>query len=461
MKLSKKQVIARYRCIPKVEFEQQTMTSFAGLIVVQALMKKLRLMNRLHECWAHRQENTAYGLHRIALGIVLHLLLGYRSLREAMYYREDPLVLRTLGLRSLPNVSTVSRGLKSADGRGVEKMRGLCRRMVLEDLRRHEIGRVTLDFDGSVQSTKGHAEGTAVGYNKKKKGARSYYPLYCTANNTQQILDVLHRPGNVHDSNGAEKFIGECVDEVQGGIPGVRVESRLDSAFFSDGVVTQFEEKKVKYSISVPFERFTALKHLIEARKRWRSVDDEWSYFEMKWKPKSWGQRRRFVFLRKKTRRQNKAPIQLDLFVPVDECYEYKVVVTNMRASAKAVVAFHNGRGAQEAMFADAKQDVSLGHVAVRTRAGNQVYTLAGMIAHNLSRSLQMLSHPPRKTTLSKRPANWTFEKLDTLRHKLLCRAGRLVQPGRTLTLIIGGNDAVRKETQELLRSIEALPEAA
>jgi hypothetical protein len=26
-----------------------------------------------------------------------------------------------------------------------------------------------MDFDGSVQSTKGHAEGTAVGFNKKKK----------------------------------------------------------------------------------------------------------------------------------------------------------------------------------------------------------------------------------------------------------------------------------------------------
>ena len=29
--------------------------------------------------------------------------------------------------------------------------------------------RVTLDFDGSVQSTKRHAEGTAVGYNKKDR----------------------------------------------------------------------------------------------------------------------------------------------------------------------------------------------------------------------------------------------------------------------------------------------------
>jgi hypothetical protein len=37
-----------------------------------------------------------------------------------------------------------------------------------------QLPRVTLDFDGSVQSTTRWAEGTAVGFNKKKKGARSY-----------------------------------------------------------------------------------------------------------------------------------------------------------------------------------------------------------------------------------------------------------------------------------------------
>jgi hypothetical protein len=29
-------------------------------------------------------------------------------------------------------------------------------------------------------TTKGHAEGTAIGFYKKKRGSRSYYPLFCT-----------------------------------------------------------------------------------------------------------------------------------------------------------------------------------------------------------------------------------------------------------------------------------------
>ena len=48
----------------------------------------------------------------------------------------------------------------------------------MERLTVERFSTVTLDFDGSVLSTGRHAEGTAVGFNKKKKGARSYYPLF-------------------------------------------------------------------------------------------------------------------------------------------------------------------------------------------------------------------------------------------------------------------------------------------
>jgi len=129
------------------------------------------------------------------------------------YYRDDPIVLRLMGLRKLPDVATICRALAQMDAEGVEQVRQLSRGLVLEGLQREELPRVTLDFDGSVQSTKGHAEGTAVGFNKNKKGARSYYPLFCTVAQTGQFFDLFHRPGNVHDSNGAAEFMLKCFTE--------------------------------------------------------------------------------------------------------------------------------------------------------------------------------------------------------------------------------------------------------
>ena len=50
--------------------------------------------------------------------------------------------------------------------------------MVVDRLKSSVILRITLDFDGSMQSTGRSGKGDAVGFNKKKKKrARSYYPL--------------------------------------------------------------------------------------------------------------------------------------------------------------------------------------------------------------------------------------------------------------------------------------------
>ena len=115
------------------------------------------------------------------------------------------------------------------------------RTLVLQRLEHQRLARVTLDFDGSVISNGRYAEGTAIGYNDKKKGTRSYYPLFCTVAQSGQVLDAYHRPGNVHDSNGSLVFIGACVAAVRAQLPGVIVESRKDSAFFSSETVAFME----------------------------------------------------------------------------------------------------------------------------------------------------------------------------------------------------------------------------
>jgi hypothetical protein len=89
-----------------------------------------------------------------------------------------------------------------------------------------------------VLSTSRKAEGTAVGFNKKKKGARSYYPLFCTIAQTGQVFDFYHRPENVHDSKGAREFIQQCLEALQQQLPGILLEVRMDSAFFSQEIVT-------------------------------------------------------------------------------------------------------------------------------------------------------------------------------------------------------------------------------
>jgi hypothetical protein len=458
VKCRKAQIQAKCHKIPAIRFEDQRLTSFSGLLIFQALFMRMNMKQRLKKCFSHLKISPIFGRHLVVLLLIVHLLLGFRRLREVDYYRDDPLVLRLLGLRKLPDVSTISRALSQMEREGVEKLRELSRSLIIEGLKRERLPRLTLDFDGSVLTTKSHAEGTAVGFNKSKKGGRSYYPLFCTVAQTSQFFDLLHRPGNVHDSNGATEFMMRCFKKARNELKGTLFESRIDSAFFSKKIMAIFDTHNVKFTASVPFERFLELKDKIEQRKRWRVIDREWSYFETSWKPKSWDSTYRFIFTRRKARKQYKGPLQLHLFEPRDFNFDYKVIVTNKTESTKAVVLFHNGRGSQEGIFGDAKDDSGLNVIPTRRLAGNQVFTICAMMAHNLSREIQMLSASCRLRAQPKRPAAWTFETLDTLRHRIIQRAGRLTKPQGELTLTMSANQAVRKD---LLHFLDIVKKAA
>ena len=105
------------------------------------------------------------------------------------------------------------------DGRCADKVRATNRELVVGRLRALRPSRTTVDFDGSVLGTKRRAEGTAVDDNPARKGQRSYWPLFATLAQTSQALDMLHRPGNMADSTGAQEFIDETLARLRGACP--------------------------------------------------------------------------------------------------------------------------------------------------------------------------------------------------------------------------------------------------
>jgi hypothetical protein len=458
MKSSKARIFRKSSCLPDLRFEDQKLTSFAGLVLFQPLFKRLQLRAKLARCFRHLNGNPTYGQGVIVMLLIVHLLLGYRQLRDLRYYQDDPLVRRLLGVKRLPDVATISRNLAAMDPLSAIKLRQLNQQLVMDRITALGLPRITLDFDGLVLATCRFAEGTAVGYNRKKKGQRSYYPLFCTIAQTGQVLDVWHRPGNVHDSNGAEAFILACIQQIRQIAPRACIEVRMDSAFFSDRIIGCLEQAAVEFTISVPFARFMKLKALVEGRQRWQPLDARCSYFERRWKPDCWQRKQRFLFVRTRNRKQFKEPVQLDLFVPYEYGHDFKVIVSNKDLGAKSLLAFHNGRGTQEGLFAELKSQTQLEYVPTRRLVGNQVYVLSAMIAHNLNRELQMIANQRDRHTTRRRAPLWRFNQLGTLRRQLIQRAGRLTQPQGRLTLTMSANPEVESD---MLHYLNALKQAS
>lgn len=432
------------------------MTSYAGLIVFAPLFKKLGLKDRFSKCSKHLDgQNHYYTFSSILLWGIVHVLLGYQRLRDADFYRNDPMVLKVMGMKRMPSVETGCRMFREFDNRSVEELQGESRNIVLERINEAALPTTTLDFDGSVLSTKRHAEGTSVGFNPKKKGARGYYPLFCTVAQTGQVLDFLHRTGAVHDSNGSKGFIQDCFDSVRQDNPGRRLETRMDSAFFDESILALQEQYGAEYTMSVPFERFPKLKNIIGARKKWKKVgtsDGDLSYFTIKWKPKKWARKRKLLCVRRLRKKQQKGPLQLDLFEPMDCEYEYKVIVTNKSTNARKSIRFHEGRGTQEGIFGQMKSQLAMDYVPSKKLNANKAFLLCNIFAHNLTRELQMQAKPKSRGTTEKRAPLWIFETIDNLRKKIIQQAGRFTYPQGKPTLTMNYNPVVEKVLSSLMK---------
>ena len=122
MKTSRSDVRCQSRAIPELRFEDQSLTSCAGLVIFQDLFATLELKTRLRACFRHVRIGAIYNRSTVFLQLIVHILLGYRQLQDSRYYSDDPSVQRLLGLKRLPSVSTLSRMLKDATEASVKKV---------------------------------------------------------------------------------------------------------------------------------------------------------------------------------------------------------------------------------------------------------------------------------------------------------------------------------------------------
>ena len=148
MKSSKSHVQSKAYSLPELKFENQSLPSFAGLVILQKLFAAINLKQHLQRCFTHLNSGKIFDRATIFLPLVVPLILGYRELQDSRYYRDDPLVKRLLGLKQLPDVATLSRALKQASVQSVKHLRTLLQELVFDRLQALCPARITLDFDG-------------------------------------------------------------------------------------------------------------------------------------------------------------------------------------------------------------------------------------------------------------------------------------------------------------------------
>ena len=428
-----------------LRYEARGLTSFSGLELVGRFIWQLDLLGSLRRV-GHALPRSDFGGERLSVLVLAMLIAGARRVRHVGYLHGDPLVERLCGL---------GRWLRGFDAGGVKVLLEVNERLVGDVIERSGLRRLTLNVDGSVVSTGLKVEGARRGFNPHRRKVPSYYPITAYEANTGQVLRVGNRAGNVHDGRASVSFLDELFDQLDATLERRPVlEMRMDGAFFREDAIDVLDAEGVQYAIKVPFYRWLELKERM-AECRYRARVDAVECFEQ-WLPvPAWSRRMRVVVYRKRVHHRTAKNYQLDLFDPNDGYFEYSAVATNKAVTGRTLWFFMCGRGTHEKVNGELKGGFAFDCVPTQRYAANSAWQVFSVIAFNLMRALQT-GTAERRSMNRKRRTIRPFQTIQTLRYRLINRAGLLVQPNGRQILDVGNNPMVRKRLQAIESALAA-----
>ena len=320
--------VARLRRVVKadlpIEFAPQQLTSYGGLELLRRYFRRLGLYRRIHQVFSGAGLGGDYGAGRLVLLVIALFVVGARRLEHLRYLAHDPLMARFAGLARIPTDRTVVNWLKQFTQATLHQLMALNRELLYEHLARLDLPRLTIDSDGTVVRTGNTVAWAFRGYNPHFKKDPSYYPLLAHLAQTGHILRLKNRPGNVHDSRGAARFVRDLIHELRGRFGRqLPLEFRMDAAFFKADMLAVLTQAGCEYAMKVPFWPWVGIKPLIAAQQDWTHITGQISAFETPLRLDCWDRTLRLVIYRKRVRHQTPKNFQHDHFSPDDGYFEY------------------------------------------------------------------------------------------------------------------------------------------
>src|SRR6266446_5742865 len=247
-----------------IEFGGEQLTSYGGLELLRRYFHLIGLNHRIRRGFREHQLRGDYSCTHLVLLVIALLVVGARRLQHLRYVAGDPLFARLCGLARIPNNRTVVNWLKQFTQASLGALMRINSELLYDQIQQLDLRRLTIDLDGTVIRTGDQVAWAMRGFNPHHPKDPSYYPLVAHLAQTGQILRLKNRPGNVHDSKGAEAFVRELIEEIRGRLGrSLPLEFRMDAAFFQHNLLKLLARRGCCYAIKVPFCSWTRVKALV------------------------------------------------------------------------------------------------------------------------------------------------------------------------------------------------------
>ena len=401
-------------------FEEEFLTHYGGLFLIQRFCNKLGFRRRLQRQWPAAPNWSDFDPLDLTLLLLFLLIAGVQRISKADKLEYDGFFCSLLGLKQWPDESTLRRFLQRLSPQAIRQV------VRLHDQFREELfavaaPRSTLSFhlDSVVLTVYGKQQGARRGYNPKDKGRRSYHPLLCFEAHGQEFWHASLRPGDAASNTGARHFVRRCLEKVPSSIARSRIRFLADAGFFSGGLIEDLTLAGCGFTIVC--RSYEAYRQLAE-RAGFTELKLGWAYAEFRHRPQKWPREHRFIAIRRPLPVDPDEARQLTLFK--DANYSYSILVSNLGLSPWRTWIDYAQRANIERSFRQLRNELALSKIPSQSWTANVAFLQLLALAYNLVHWFKRLCLPPEQLLTS----------IETLRHqffglpaRLICRAGKNV----------------------------------
>lgn len=423
----------------RISCDGRGLTAFGGVALLHAFFQRLGIRGQLQRWVRFAQRNNDYSISEAIEALLYPLILGLGRVETTEPLRRNGVFQYLAGLPRYPGPTTLGRFLTRFARLGRHKLVALHDGWRTEMLGRpRRLHRVVLDLDTTVLTVYGRQEGSAVGFNPKKRGRPSYLPLLCFEGGLGDVFYGSYHAGNVHPTAVIQPLLADVFGKLSQGAQPVRV--RADGAFFDQEILDYIEEKRAFYVI---VSRLTPpIKSRLGGLRYRRIAPRVWGA-EFHYRPMDWRHPRRFVVIRRPVPEVPSA--QLHLFQM--EGYTYQVFVTNLALKPLNLWRFYNKRATAELIIRELKDAYALGKIPTQDFAANEAFFQIVLLAYNLLNWFKRLCAHGR----------WQRTTLQRLRQRLLVVPAQLVHPAGVPTLRIAPGYVYAQDFLNILKRIKTL----
>lgn len=417
----------------RFSFEGSHQTHFGGMWLIQSFCSKRRLRWLIQKYLPRFQRLSNYHFSELIMALLFAIIMGLRRINKTEILQYNGAFLEMLGLKRFPDQSTLRRFLKRLPPKWIRQLvrlhDSLRARLFTLPKKRSSL---VFDLDSVVITIYGKQEGARVGYNPRKKGRRSYHPLFCFEAHFQEFWHGSLRPGSAATSTGVVPFLKVCLDKVPKDIPRSRIRFRMDSGFYGRRPIQFLDGTGCGYVIVA--KEYSTIKAKARSCK-FQRIGQGWEVGEFRGKVRhNWEKLHRFVVIRRPIPEDPIEAKQMTLFK--DKKYIYHIFVTNLKMSPWRVYRFYKPRAIIEKNNREFLYDYPMGKIPTDSWTANVAFFQILLFAADII-------HWFKRLCLSKERLCQT---LDTIRTDLLILPANLAKHGIENVVIMPKDYHYRKE---------------